>query len=57
MGILFIRTILISLMIAYLAISHHIFEERAVFSFVMEHVFAVGIGLLIAILFYIQRYH
>ena len=56
MGILFIRTILISLAVAYLAFSHHIFEEQTVLSFVMEHILAIGIGLLIAVLFYIKRY-
>jgi hypothetical protein len=53
MGIFFIRTIMISLAVAYLALTHHIFEEKVVLSFLLEHMIAIGIGLLIAILFYV----
>jgi hypothetical protein len=57
MGIIFVRTIMISLAIAYLALTHHIFEENVMISFVMEHVIAICIGLFIALLIYVYRHH
>jgi hypothetical protein len=56
MGIIFVRTIMISLAIAYLALTHHIFEEKTMVSFVVEHLVAISIGLLIALLVYLYRY-
>jgi hypothetical protein len=53
--VIFLRTIMISLAVAYLALTHHIFEEKTVLSFVIEHVVAIGFGLLVAIVFYMYR--
>jgi hypothetical protein len=47
---------MISLAVAYLALTHHIFEEGAFFSFVVEHIVAICIGLLIALVVYLYRY-
>jgi hypothetical protein len=54
--VIFLRTIMISLAVAYLALTHHIFEEKTVLSFVIEHVIAIGFGLLVAIVFYYRSY-
>jgi len=47
---------MISMIVTYMALSQHIFREKAILSFIVEHLIPVFIGLIIATLFYIQRY-
>lgn len=52
----YVQIIVISLIVTYVALSQHIFKEKAVISFIFEHLTPVIIGLLIATLFYLHRY-
>lgn len=52
----YIRIITISLVVTYIALHQHIFEEKQVVAFLFEHLIPVLIGLFIATLFYIHRY-
>lgn len=52
----FVQIIVISLIVTYVALHQHIFREKAILSFVFEHLIPVLIGLLIATMFYIHRY-
>jgi hypothetical protein len=56
MELKYLQIIVISLIVTYVALSQHIFREKAVISFIFEHLTPVIIGLLIATLFYIHRY-
>ena len=52
----YIQIIIISLFVTYVALHQHIFKEKAILSFIFEHLLPIIIGLLFAIIFYIHRY-
>lgn len=52
----YLRIIVISIIVTYIALHQHIFKEKAIISFIFEHLIPVIIGLFIATLFYIYRY-
>lgn len=52
----YLQITLISLLVTYFALTQHIFREKAILSFIVEHLIPIFLGLLLATGFYVYRY-